>query len=38
MDLFNLAVLVTVVMTLVALVFHFYFRNKLRSERKNKSH
>jgi len=34
MDYFNLAVWVTVIMTIAALVIHFYYRNKLRSENK----
>jgi len=34
MDYFNLAVWVTVIMTLIALAIHFYYRNKLRSENK----
>lgn len=32
MDYFNLAVWVTVILTLIALAIHFYYRNKLRSE------
>ncbi|HER08702.1 MAG TPA: hypothetical protein ENO20_07305 [Bacteroides sp.] len=34
MDYFNLAVWVTVIMTIAAIVIHFYYRNKLRTESK----